>query len=1027
MRVKSTIFICVLLILIAGQGLLFAGTTGKIAGNITDAKTGEPLYGANVVVKGTSMGAASDVDGNYVIVNIIPGIYTINVTMIGYQPLQYENIRVSSDLTTTIDCELTMTTVDLGESIIVTAERKLVTRDMTSSLSTMAADQIEDLPVSSVTEVLRLNAGIVESDGRLHIRGGRAGEVAYWVDGIAATDVYDGKMATTVENSAVQELQVISGTFNAEYGQAMSGIVNIITKEGSQEYSGQIKAYFGDYVSNDPTYSLYKSLVTEEDPATHLTRIVSSEKVQPLEDINPIYNGELSLSGPVPMLGDRFTFFINGRYVFNEGYYYGVDWYKPNGTPGSNAVVPMNPYERMSAQGKLTYRMTNAIKLSYNAFWDKTSRERNYFRLNSADYQYNTSGETNFQQFNTHDYKYVPNGLPQSYSQGLTQTLALNHILSPSSFYELRVSHYHSESKQYVYEDPTSALKYLVSIEEDTANDILPEIFDPFTDLGQARLDSITSLGGSYSYVVDPDGPDGYLNPDDISVPTGTSFMNRGMDVTHTERSTAYWVAKFDYTNQLNKLHQLKFGSEIRLHELSLHGFEITAKTDENGIELDPFEPAVPVEGSTMRHDYVRNPREISAYFQDKVEYNDIILNLGIRYDYFDANSVVPVDPTDPNVFDPFKYEHVYENWVDMPDDYMGSMDDYIQERIDAGLMREYTVEERREFMQKKVKAKNAISPRLGIAFPITDRGVIHFSYGHFFQIPEFQYLYSNPDFKISSSSNAPVFGNADLDPQKTVMYEIGLQQQLSNDIGIDVTLFYRDVRDWVGTSQDIPTDYPNVTYTKFVNKDYSNVRGVTLKVDKRFNNNYSLRADYTYQSAEGTYSNPTDAYNAALGNRAPVLALVPMNWDQKHTLNAQAVYDLNDWTFSLIGRYWSGRPYTPSFPVSEAVGGSTASGLTTNSARRPAQTNIDLTINRAFRFSTKLRMELFVNIYNLLDKRDETTVYGDTGTAEYTTNTNPSKIEYKAERVSTVEDYILQPSWYTAPRHIEIGLSLNF
>jgi outer membrane receptor for ferrienterochelin and colicin len=269
--------------------------------------------------------------------------------------------------------------------------------------------------------------------------------------------------------------------------------------------------------------------------------------------------------------------------------------------------------------------------------------------------------------------------------------------------------------------------------------------------------------------------------------------------------------------------------------------------------------------------------------------------------------------------------------------------------------------------------------------------------------------------------------GNPDLKPQKTVMYEIGLQQQLTDNIGIDLTLFYRDVRDWIGTTPLIDTYRAQVRYSQYENKDYSNVRGVTLKVEKRFANNYSIRADYSFQKAEGTYSDPQDAYNDATSNRAPVLALLPMNWDQTHTLNAQLIYDFRSWTFSLIGRYWSGRPYTPSFAVAETVGGAATSGLRTNSERRPSQRNLDLTLNKAFSVSSDFNLEFFVNVYNVLDLRDETSVYGDTGTADYTTTTRPTVIQYNAARISSIEDFVLQPSWYTAPRQIHVGLILGF
>jgi outer membrane receptor for ferrienterochelin and colicin len=334
--------------------------------------------------------------------------------------------------------------------------------------------------------------------------------------------------------------------------------------------------------------------------------------------------------------------------------------------------------------------------------------------------------------------------------------------------------------------------------------------------------------------------------------------------------------------------------------------------------------------------------------------------------------------------------------------------------------------------MQKKVSAKTTISPRLGFSFPITDRGIMHFSYGHFSQIPQFQYLYADPDFKVTSSAGNTVMGNPDLDPQKTVQYEIGLQQQMSDVISIDATLFYRDVRGWVGTSPwvDLTSSATRKTYSRYSNyenKDYENVKGITLKIEKRFSDNYSFRADYTFQSAEGTYSDPIDAYNDMTNNRSPVLALLPLSFDQKHTVNLQFMYSVYDWTVSMIGRYWTGLPYTPTAPAGTGtVGASTVTGFLTNSQRYPNQKIVDLSVNKTLWLSSQFSMQLFLNVYNLFDQRDATNAYTDTGSADYTTQ-GQSSSKYDSKRLTTVEDFINQPSWYTAPRQVQLGLALGF
>jgi hypothetical protein len=964
--------------------IIFAGTTGKIIGKITDSQSSQGLPGVNIVLQGTTMGAASDADGNFLILNIPPGYYILRVTMVGYQTKIIENVRVMIDLTTTINSTLQQTVINAGEEITIVAERPLVQRDMTSSMSTVAADQISNLPVQNVTDVLELEAGVVQSGG-LHIRGGRSGEIAYWVDGVATTDVFSGEMGMQVENASISELQVISGTFNAEYGQAMSGIINIVTKEGGRQYTGLFKGWVGDYVSTDSKFDVLKKVSKGVDPLTDRPLGVGTAE-NPLKKFNPNYNVEATLSGPIPFIGNKLSFFLNGRYVTDEGYLYGREWFKPWGQSGDSSLVPMNSYDRYSTQAKLTYRYNPNIKLSYNGFWNQSHQDRIY----------------------NQSYKYCPDGTPQSNSQSSTHIFTLNHVISANTFYDLKVNRFYRDYEQYVYENPYAMPDYLVKVYADTALGLPEDVFDPSTAEGQQKLEAYKLANRTYRYITDPSGPAGYVHPDSSQTPVGYSYVRGGQDLNHYYRSTMYWLAKLDLTSQVNRAHQIKFGVEARLNELTLDSYTIQKKIV-NGLALEPFTPDVPSTQSIYHDQYNRKPREASAYFQDKIELQDIILNLGLRFDYFDANSVIPANPADPDIYYPQLAVNKYKN-----------------PGAPADQLVEYTPAERRAFMHKKVDPKTKLSPRLGIAYPITDQGVIHFSYGHFFQIPEFQYLYDSPDFKLGQSGGLTIVGNANLNPQKTVMYEIGLQQQVTQDIGIDVALFYRDVRDWVGTSPRIKIFNTSNAYVIYENKDYSNVRGVTLKIEKRYSHNFFANLDYSYQIAEGTYSNPDDAYNAELSQQEPRLAILPLNWDQNHTINASISYSNNIWTVSLIGRYWTGRPYSPTFPRGATIGTSTYSGLRENSARLPSVRGLDLYVNRLFNLGA-MKFNLFVNVYNLFDIRDETAVYSDTGSADYTTLINTGIVDYDPRRVGTVEDYVNQPGWYTAPRQIQVGASIEF
>ena len=216
--------------------LLQAGTTGKISGRVVD-ENNQPLIGCNIIVKGTSYGAATNLAGEYFILNLPPGIYEISASMIGYGTVTVEGTQVIVDLTAKTDFFLKPETIE-GEEIIVTAEKPTVRLDQTSMSAVVSSEDIENLPVTDVGDIIELQAGIVrDPNGGFHVRGGRSSEVSFWVDGVATTDSYDGSSGLEIENAGIQEVQVISGTFNAEYGQAMSGIVNVVTKDGCLLYT----------------------------------------------------------------------------------------------------------------------------------------------------------------------------------------------------------------------------------------------------------------------------------------------------------------------------------------------------------------------------------------------------------------------------------------------------------------------------------------------------------------------------------------------------------------------------------------------------------------------------------------------------------------------------------------------------------------------------------------------------------------------------------------------------------------------
>ena len=980
---------------------IYAGNTGKIAGNIMDATQNQALAGANIILEGTEIGAAADLKGHYTLLNIPPGTYSIRISMMGYKETVVQNVRVSVDLTTDISVEMEPTILESKDVVTVTAERPLVQRDMTSSQSFINSEEIKNLPVQSLSDVLELQAGVVRDGDDFHIRGGRAGEVSYWVDGIATNEVYGGGNAVTVEKSAVQEMQVISGTFNAEYCNAMSGIVNMITKDGGSRYEGDITAYGGDYLSGRKVYAVLRDVITSTNPQTDET-IVEEDLENPLKKLNPVYNIDANLSGPVPFMKDRLTFLVNGRYFSQEGYQYGRRWYYPQGIQGDSTLVPMNPYTSYSGMGKLTCRLGSNIKLNYSVFLNQWNSDH---YVNDA----------------SHTFKYIPDGTMGKKGDGLTHIFGWNHVLSSKTFYEARFSNVNNHYERYVYEDPELYPSYFIKVLPDSTEPVYIAEVDPLSDEGKTLLEELKADQKQYQYVVNPDNREGYMHPDSLRDPAAYSFWRAGTQMDHFYRTTSYWIGKLDLTSQVTPAHQIKTGFELRLHELSMNSYTLQPKLKEGLDEqIVPFQPWVPPTSNIYHHKYTRKPREFSAYIQDKIELVDMIVNIGIRLDYFDPNSNVPVDPRDPNIYNPFKAEYKYKDYIAPPDSIKGPAVDEYNEQFT-----EFSAEERRAFMQKKADTNVQVSPRLGIAYPITDRGIIHFSYGHFFQIPEFQWIYSNPDFKLYTGGGNTIIGNANLKPQRTVQYEIGLQQQLMDQLGMDITLFYKDIRDWVGTSPLVDTDKPSVAYSVYENKDYANVYGLTMNIDKRFADYYSAGFSYSFQVAEGTYSNPDDAYNAIQNENEPRLTLIPLNWDQRHTVMANVTVGMKGWIMTMQGKYQTGRPYTPSFTRGAQIGGSNYIGYRDNSARLPTIKTLDILLHKRFTIDS-FHFGLFLTIYNALDHSGETYVYTDTGTAEYTTNTDPEMIPYDSQRIGTVEDLVRRPDWYIAPRQIQAGLTIE-
>jgi len=453
----------------------------------------------------------------------------------------------------------------------------------------------------------------------------------------------------------------------------------------------------------------------------------------------------------------------------------------------------------------------------------------------------------------------------------------------------------------------------------------------------------------------------------------------------------------------------IKFGTEIRYHDLNFE--DITLRPlggDELNLATDsPYmQPYVPDISTPYTSRYTHHPREYSAYLQDKMEFSDIIVNIGLRFDYFQPDGVILADPSDPDIYNSIRpknrYQDLNSNGIEDPGE-------------------TYTLEQRQAFWYKNATDKIKLSPRLGVSFPVTETGVVHFSYGHFFQIPNFELLYRNPQFKIGTGTgNQGLIGNADLRPEQTISGEIGFQQQIASDMLLDMTAFFRDIRDLTGTRADeIEIFGGSATYSKLVNSDFGFVKGIILSLKNRYRLGVNFSVDYTFQIAKGTASDVEQSRNALLGGSLPEVQLVPLNWDQRHTLSGTAGYVAPGWGISFISTLGSGLPYSPRKTAD-------VSSLRENSQTKPMTWNVDVRINKDFDVF-KQKITLFLRVFNLFDRLNQSNVYDDTGSANYTTDLKRIESLHPNLYVNTLEEWFRNETYYDEPRRIEMGLMFSF
>ncbi|MBE9509438.1 MAG: carboxypeptidase-like regulatory domain-containing protein [Bacteroidetes bacterium] len=1028
MRPIKFFFISLLIIL---PITLFAGTNGKIAGLVVDKSSGEPLPGVNVIIKGTLLGAATDIDGSYFIVNIPVGTYSLEITYVGYKNVIVNNVRIQADLTTSQDIKLEPSLMELGEQIVITAERPIIQRDLTASRDIMTSDEIKDIPVENVQGIVALSAGFVDG----HARGGRDGEVRYQIDGVSAVDPMTGGFDTDVPEMAIEEVSVIKSGFSAEYSNAQSGIVNIVMKEGRKDnYTGKVQyktSNFGDFDG----YKFNESTGQYESKSG-------------LSDMHRLKNLEWAFGGPIPLL-KSVTFHLSGEHFFDEGRT--PNSYQHNNTYSGKFAISPSQRDKITFSGTFAWSNTG----SYSHLWSRKTYEdnlANYIPIETnpspldswygngqldtedkngngvldlnEDLNFNgildTEDLNNDGKLTTYD---MLDHLRYNKSNSYNISGNWTHTINNKSFIQWNIGVYKTKMVYDVNE----------KINEDAnRNGILDLEWDKNGN-GILDIDEDANLNGQWDYedlngngildtgaddMFNDDNNNGIIDESELSDQALQDYLNRGGDpdrlFMHWEdlpfgsekdkdgyfvygAGNAYYrlrwnnddkitySSKFLYKNQINKEHFLKVGVEGKLWDIYDHDVDLASGGNVYGQNIGERDDWG-AEGQKAI-----SPYTIGAFVEDKMEFEDFIVNMGLRYDIFDPN------------------------WDDFP----GDMSNPVVDETHGGEVKNPV----------QVGFKKYFSPRLGVAFPISERDRFFFNYGKMFQLPIFSLLYRNINWDFSGAF--PMVGNPDIMPETTIYYEIGVEHQIGLDWKVKAVGYYKDIKGLTDTKRYFFTS--SNYYSIYYNTDYGKIEGFELTLNKRISNYFGGFINYTYQIAVGKSSSSAQNYRLIWAGTIVPKEESYLDWDQRHTMNTNIYFQTEDnapfgfkplknVNINMIAQYGSGLPYSPSQRTREVL---------INTERGLPTYNIDISIKKSFKFKRYI-LSAFIWINNLTDHinirnyRDMDIewyqVYGDTN---------------KDGKVGMDDDYdkVLRaargrynnPAYNSEGRRYKVGLSLSF
>ncbi|HQF43063.1 MAG TPA: TonB-dependent receptor, partial [Ignavibacteriaceae bacterium] len=806
-------FYKVLLLILFACSFTFA-QTGRISGTVTDQQTGEPLIGANIIVVGTSLGAASDINGEYLITNLVAGQYNVKASYIGYTDVTVSNVLVTSGLTTRLNFTLQPTGLTTGEVVIV-SERPLIDRTSTNALRRIGPEDMENLGLRSLNAIVQLQPGIVTQNGLTFIRGSRPDETGYTVEGSDTKNILNrnGGSLVTVTADALQEVLVQAGGYTAEFGNANAGIVSSEFKTGTNTYKFSFRAetdnlgnYPGEKFLGTYSYGYSNYVFTFGGP-------IVTDKLK------------IFLSAENTFDRDSRKFFDANPLAFSDGALFDTTKVYDYGTFGGAktdyqilkwdaANIPGNSNNRYTTNGTLVFDNNPLILRLAGAFTWRTGKGTNdIFNIFNSDRMTITDASS------------------------LLLNLKGTYLLESNSFVEAGLGFFDYREKVYdpffkdnflLYSDSLAAAeygwKYANYYSAPPQYDFYGFPFNrPGTNLSRFRKDHNNYINASVSYT-------GQIQKHALKI--GGSYQ--------------YWtVRRWDNGSPSNFLSTIRNNPDQARDSLStLIGTTLFANFNNYGFDVFGNE--------TSNNDGVfapKHPTFLSGYVTDRFEISDLIINAGLRYDYIDMDSWAWEDPLNPGI-----------------------------DRVN------HTIP---DTSYRKGDTFSYLSPRLGFAFPVTDKTVFHLQFGKFVQSPSLDVAYRGVYISAQQIQGANLFTNPiayNPSPIRTTQYEIGLSHQFTDFAALDITLFYKDIKGQLQyTVVNTAPGAIRSKYNVFSNQDFATTKGLELSFKMRRIERFSAGINYTYSSAQGTNSLSGSGIGSVEVNGNVPTVLIPLDYNQTH------------------------------------------------------------------------------------------------------------------------------------------------